>query len=54
MASSEVIARNKDGDLGYMVGLEGALQVFRHVYVNLQSLRPLQGLCKDELSCLPV
>lgn len=27
MASLEVIARHKDGDLGYMVGLEGAFQV---------------------------
>lgn len=54
MASSEVIARHKDGDLGHMVGLEGAFQVFRHVNVYLQSLRSLQGLYKDELSGLPV
>lgn len=54
MASSEVISRHKDGDLGHMAGLEGAFQVFRHVNLYLQSLRPLQGLYKNELSCLPV
>lgn len=31
----EVIRRHKNGDLGHMVGLEGAVQVFRHVNIHL-------------------
>lgn len=54
MESLEGIARHKDGDLGHVVGLEGAFQIFGHVNVYFQSLRPLQGLYQDELPCLPV
>lgn len=53
-APLEVIRGHKDGDLGHVVGLEGAIQVFRHVHVHLQRLRPLQGLDEDQLSGLAV
>lgn len=38
LVSLEVIWRNEDGDLGNMIGLEGSVQVFRHVHIHFQRL----------------
>ena len=51
---SEIIRGHKDGDLGHVAGLERAVQVFGHVNVHLQRLRPLQGLDQNQLPSLAV